>query len=103
VRSPVSHDDASSSAVYGGRVLHAATSIFAPTAAGVGLAVLAVVLLWWSNFRSARVGRVSWADFERQFAEYVAEHSSGGRTESGDGRDRADQRPPEKRSARRPE
>jgi hypothetical protein len=105
VRSPVSHDDAPSSAVYRGRVLLATTSTFASNAIGVGLALLVLSLLWRSILRSPRLDHVCWPDFERQFAEYVASRAEGAHAQTRDGRDGAGERPPEQDapSARRPD
>jgi hypothetical protein len=66
-------------------VLNAAT---ATLAAGVGLAVLVLILLRWSVCRLPLLDETAWADFERQFADYVA------------ARDRAAQAPDRRDSAR---
>lgn len=56
-------------------MLSAATSTWAPIAIGAGPALVLMVALWWSIVRPLRRHRVSWADFERQFAEYVADRA----------------------------
>jgi hypothetical protein len=75
-------------------VLTAAMSTLASNAIGLGMAVVLVLLLWWSILRSPRLDDVSWADFERQFAEYVANRAGGAPAQTREERDGPGGRPP---------
>jgi hypothetical protein len=81
-------------------MLTAAMSTLASNAIGFGMAAVLILLLCGSISRSRRLDDVSWADFERQFAEYVANRAGGAPAQMRHERDRAD--PPRKDRPERP-